>query len=302
VPTYLPTPMPTTAAPTPAPTPAPTRTPIVAIGVELLGNITCDLDFNQTVFQLALFATIGANATFSDSECIDGSDAIDVSTEATVPLAITIGAGYNSTQELVSKRLNGTVLQFHIVDIATRLEGRRRLEDGSEPGEPAARRRLSLADATVGAVSADTFSPTPAPTQIPTGVPTPVPTTAVPIPAPTPAPTPVPTPRPSITVNPTISKSPVVSSKSDDTDDSLALGLGVGLGGGLGLVLIALGSYMFYRKKQKDKAAAAAAASPGDDEMVENPNYDPRDDLVDTDLIEVEAQDRAFALGEVMEA
>jgi hypothetical protein len=281
----------------------------VQVSVELLGDISCEADYNETVFVFSMSATIGGNATFSETTCTNHSDGIDVTTEATVPLAVAFasmcagGMACDSVMAFVNYNLNATVLQYWLVEFSTLLDGRRRLDGELDV------RRLSLADATVGDVGAATFVPSPAPTQVPTQMPTPMPSTPGPTAQPSLMPVPAPTANPTVTFSPTMtfapttSLSPVVSTKSGDADDDDGLTVGLSVGGAAAFVLIVASviAFLVYRKKKLDKEAAAAA-SPGDDEMVENPNYDVRDDLVDTDLIEIDAQDRAFALGEVMEA
>ena len=59
--------------------------------------------------------------------------------------------------------------------------------------------------------------------------------------------------------------------------------------------------YIMKRKSDaKKKAAAAGDLTHSTDVSIINPGYE--EDIVDESLVELEAQDRAFALGEVMEA
>ena len=112
-PTPTPTQSPTTAVPTPLPTPNPTRQPIIAVSLSISG-ITCD-SFDAVIYDLALDSVI-ANATFSDPACTDvTSDAVSVSNELSLPLAIAAKWGKSSVHEHVTDVLTAAVSEVRWV-------------------------------------------------------------------------------------------------------------------------------------------------------------------------------------------
>lgn len=243
----------------------------------------------ETVFETALENTWSADgqsstAIVTANGCTDASRRRELLTSSSVDLAFVFAIFAASDDTVADDTVTFTVVA-DVLDTA--------VSDGSfastlsSVASDQGYTDVSTSSISVTDVDSNTFEPTMLPTPSPTQTPT------------SSQPTQTPSAAPTITSVPT---TPVPVPKSDDTDDALAVGLGVGLGGGGGLCILLAIAFLLYRKKQQEKAAAdAAAESPGEGEMVENPNFDPND-LVDTDLIEVEAQDRAFALGEVMEA
>merc|ERR1719502_1324348 len=322
-PTQTPTIMP---APTPVPTPAPTRQPIVNVLV-LMDGITCG-EFNATIFDTALDYIVD-NATFTDPTCCDPdvdddcdsnipSGEVGITVEVSVPLkkCITIDGSCtikNFVEQTLANSLNASTC------------GNKCFTDtlvGFASGDltfMTAARRLDMTSVSVTGTVTTTFAPTPAPSQLPTIMPTPAPSTPpspAPSPSPTlraPSPTAVPTTaapssQPTVTAAPTITAAPtatfapttLVFSKKKKSDSAASTALSLGLGIPFGFVFLVGAGFLVYKEQQKGKAPETAA--PDEESVQPNPGYDVRDDIVDSDLIEVEAQDRAFALGEVMEA
>ena len=98
-----------------------------------------------------------------------------------------------------------------------------------------------------------------------------------------------------MTFSPTISEK-----KSDEDDDSQPLVIGLSAGVPAGVLFILASLYFMKRRSDAKKKKAAGELPHSTDVSIINPGYD--EDIADESLVELEAQDRAFALGEVMEA
>lgn len=256
------------------------------------------------------------NATIGNVDCTDTSDDVRDDVQIVVELSVprVLGTGDDdqpSVYQYVVDILNASVSTGEFTTVLKAFG----------TGDTSSLRRLATDydSVTVHSVGVDTFTPTPAPTPSPTtSMPTQSPT-SLPIPAPTAAPTPAPTtPSPSLvpspmptyaptTTSPSLSLAPSttmaptatpaptpIPSPSDKKKASASFALALGLGLSAAFVVLVGGGFLVY----KQQAKKAPAETTGDVEAVDMGGGD----MVDSDLVEIEAQDKAFALGEVMEA